>query len=60
MILVGDGVHNFMDGVAIGGVFSEPFPQGLNGGIMTSIAIFIHEVPHELGKCWQNLACSYS
>ena len=49
MILIGDGVHNFMDGVAIGAVFSEPFPIGLQGGIMTSIAILIHEVPHELG-----------
>ena len=51
MILIGDGVHNFMDGVAIGGVFSQPFPDGLYGGIMTSIAILIHEIPHELGEC---------
>ena len=54
MILIGDGVHNFMDGVAIGGVFSQPFPDGLYGGIMTSIAILIHEIPHELGEFVEN------
>ena len=46
--LVGDAIHNFMGGIAIGGAFSEKFPSGLQGGIMTSIAILIHEVPHEL------------
>jgi len=49
MILVGDAIHNFMDGVAVGVAFSESWPGGLHGGVMTSIAIFCHELPHELG-----------
>lgn len=54
MILIGDAIHNFVDGVAIGVAFSEGFPKGLRGGISTSIAILCHELPHELG----NLICS--
>ena len=50
MILLGDALHNFMDGVAIGVAFSEGFPAGLQGGISTSIAILCHELPHELGR----------
>ena len=50
MILIGDAIHNFMDGVAIGVAFSEGWPDGLHGGISTSIAILCHELPHELGK----------
>ena len=49
MVLIGDAIHNFMDGVAIGVAFSEEFPSGLHGGISTSIAILCHELPHELG-----------
>lgn len=50
MILIGDAIHNFVDGVAIGVAFSEGFPKGLRGGISTSIAILCHELPHELGN----------
>ncbi|XP_047137367.2 zinc transporter ZIP10 isoform X1 [Hydra vulgaris] len=50
MVFVGDAVHNFMDGVAIGTAFSDTFPASLNGGISTSIAILLHELPHELGN----------
>ncbi|XP_065665914.1 metal cation symporter ZIP14 isoform X4 [Hydra vulgaris] len=46
MIFVGDGIHNFMDGVALGAAFSDPL--GITGGISTSIAILLHEIPHEL------------
>lgn len=49
MILLGDGIHNFLDGVAVGVAYSEKWPSGYLGGISTSIAIFVHEVPHELG-----------
>ncbi|XP_053132811.1 zinc transporter ZIP10 isoform X2 [Hemicordylus capensis] len=45
MVVMGDGIHNFSDGLAIGAAFSA----GLTGGISTSIAVFCHELPHELG-----------
>ncbi|XP_068121282.1 zinc transporter ZIP5 [Hyperolius riggenbachi] len=45
MVLLGDGVHNFTDGLAIGAAFSA----GFSGGLSTTVAVFCHELPHELG-----------
>ena len=45
MITVADGIHNFIDGLAIGASFSTSVVQGLS----TSISIFCEEFPHELG-----------
>jgi zinc and cadmium transporter len=43
--VIGDGVHNFIDGVAIAATFlaSEPL------GIITTAAVVMHEIPQELG-----------
>jgi zinc and cadmium transporter len=43
--LVGDGIHNFIDGVAIAATFLSS--QSL--GIITTGAVLVHEVPQELG-----------
>ncbi len=47
MIIIGDTIHNITDGIAIGAAFS----QDVAGGLSTSIAVFCHELPHELGRC---------
>ena len=51
MVIIGDTLHNLSDGLAIGAAFSEGGNSGISGGISTSIAVFCHELPHELGKC---------
>lgn len=46
MTLTGDGLHNFVDGVMIG----IAFLQSNEAGFATATAIFVHEIPQELGK----------
>lgn len=45
MVIMGDGLHNFTDGMAIGAAFSG----SVAGGFSTAVAVFCHELPHELG-----------
>ncbi|MBW3001393.1 ZIP family metal transporter, partial [Candidatus Woesearchaeota archaeon] len=45
LILIGDGVHNFIDGIIIGVSFIVSIPFG----IITTLLIIGHEIPQELG-----------
>ncbi len=46
MVIIGDGFHNFTDGLAIAAAFVADFRLG----VLTSIAIIAHELPQELGN----------
>ncbi len=45
LVLVGDGIHNFVDGVLIGAAFLVD----IRLGVVTAVAVAAHEVPQELG-----------
>lgn len=44
-LMFGDGLHNFIDGLSIATTLIVSFPLGL----ITTVAVFVHEIPHELG-----------
>ncbi|KAI9175926.1 hypothetical protein H9P43_006290 [Blastocladiella emersonii ATCC 22665] len=45
LIIFGDAVHNFLDGLAVGVSFASSWTLGIS----TAIAVLLHELPHELG-----------
>lgn len=45
LILISDGLHNFIDGLVIAGAFIVSLPLG----ITTSLAVAFHEIPQEIG-----------
>jgi len=45
MIVIGDGIHNFIDGMIIAGAYIVSIPLG----IVTTIAVVMHEIPQEIG-----------
>lgn len=45
LIIIGDTIHNAIDGVVIGAAFAISLPVG----IVTTIAVAAHEIPQEIG-----------
>ena len=45
MNLIGDGIHNFIDGL----IMAAAFISGFGVGIASTVAIFLHEIPQEIG-----------
>lgn len=45
LIIIGDTVHNFIDGIVIAATFLVSIPLG----VVTSLAVVAHEIPQEIG-----------
>jgi zinc and cadmium transporter len=56
LIVVGDGFHNFVDGVLI----AAAFMTDVTLGITTTLAIVAHEIPQEVGDFMVLLHSGYS
>ncbi|MDD5276337.1 MAG: ZIP family metal transporter [Methylovulum sp.] len=56
MIILGDSIHNFVDGILI----AAAFLTDVQLGIVTSLAVAAHEIPQEVGDFAILLASGYS
>ncbi len=56
LIILGDGIHNFVDGVLI----AAAFLTDVHLGIVTSLAVAAHEIPQEVGDFAILLDSGYS
>lgn len=56
MNLIGDGVHNFFDGLILAAAFSVD----LHLGFITTLAIVFHEIPQEIGDFGVLIHAGYS
>lgn len=56
LIVVGDSIHNFLDGILI----AAAFLQSTQLGIVTAMAIVAHEIPQEVGDFLILLNSGYS
>ena len=56
MILFGDGVHNFIDGLIV----AASYLVSIEIGIATTIAVILHEIPQEIGNFGVLIHAGYS
>jgi len=56
MVIIGDGFHNFVDGILI----AAAFLQSTELGVVTAAAIIAHEIPQEIGDFVILLHSGYS
>ena len=56
MILIGDMLHNFVDGIAIASAFAINIPSG----IALTLGVALHEVPQEISEFFVLLRGGYS
>ncbi len=56
LILMGDGIHNFVDGILI----AAAFMTDIHLGVITSLAVAAHEIPQEVGDFAVLLHSGYS
>ncbi|KKP93156.1 MAG: hypothetical protein US25_C0052G0006 [Candidatus Moranbacteria bacterium GW2011_GWE1_36_7] len=56
VIILGDGLHNFIDGIIIGASYLVSIPVG----IATTLAVIFHEIPQEIGDFGTLLYAGFS
>jgi zinc and cadmium transporter len=56
LIVVSDGIHNFLDGIII----AVSFTASIEVGIATTIAVILHEIPQEIGDFGVLLHAGYT
>jgi zinc and cadmium transporter len=56
IVLVGDGVHNFIDGLII----AASYMVSTEVGVATTIAVVLHEIPQEMGNLGVLVHAGYS
>lgn len=56
MLVIGDTIHNFLDGVAIAAAFLVSVPLG----IITTFAVAMHEIPQEISDMTVMLTAGWS
>jgi zinc and cadmium transporter len=56
MVLWGDGVHNFIDGIIV----AASYLVSIEVGIATTIAVILHEIPQEIGNFGVLIHSGYS
>ena len=56
MVLVSDGVHNFIDGLMV----AAAYLVSIEVGVATTIAVILHEIPQEIGNFGVLLHAGYT